>query len=72
MSANGPGDSAPAAEAKVLEPTVFELSRHGRRGFRLPEEKGADARDPGIPERPRTSRTTESSRCSATTRASPR
>jgi glycine dehydrogenase subunit 2 len=27
-----------ANEPRVLEPTIFELARHGRRGFRIPEE----------------------------------
>jgi glycine dehydrogenase subunit 2 len=33
----------------VLEPTIFEISRRGRRGFRVPEEKTAAQH--GIPER---------------------
>ncbi|MGQ0723049.1 MAG: aminomethyl-transferring glycine dehydrogenase subunit GcvPB [Candidatus Eiseniibacteriota bacterium] len=41
---------APAA-AEVVEPTIFELSRAGRRGFRVPEEKTAGSRPHGIPER---------------------
>jgi glycine dehydrogenase subunit 2 len=38
-------------EARVIEPTIFELSRRGRRGFRLPEEHLAGARESGVPER---------------------
>ena len=27
-----------SAELEILEPTIFELSRAGRRGFRIPED----------------------------------
>lgn len=50
MSAPMPPSSA-GPEPTALEPTLFEISRRGRRGFRIPEEKGAQDRDTGIPER---------------------
>jgi glycine dehydrogenase subunit 2 len=36
---------------RVLEPTIFELSRSGRAGFRVPEERTLGRRRHGIPER---------------------
>ena len=48
---NAPVSVPPDGEERVLEPTIFELSSKGRRGFRIPEERTA-GRDPhGIPER---------------------
>ncbi len=48
-----PADTAaPAgAEERVVEPTIFELSAAGRRGFRVPEERTAGREAHGIPER---------------------
>ncbi len=47
------GAPAPSAESegKVLEPTIFELSRPGRRGFRIPEEKTVGKEAHAIPAR---------------------
>ena len=42
---------APGGDPRVVEPTIFELSRSGRRGFRVPEERTAGERPHGIPER---------------------
>ena len=46
-------NARPTAEgdARVIEPTIFELSRPGRRGFRLPEENALADHAHGIPER---------------------
>ena len=38
-------------ELRVLEPTIFELSRPDRRGFRVPEERSAGRAAHGIPQR---------------------
>ncbi|MFN8176512.1 MAG: aminomethyl-transferring glycine dehydrogenase subunit GcvPB [bacterium] len=38
-------------DLRVIEPTIFELSRPGRRGFRLPEERNAGRTAHGIPQR---------------------
>jgi len=38
-------------QGRVVEPTIFEISRRGRRGFRIPEEKTEGRRPHGIPER---------------------
>jgi glycine dehydrogenase subunit 2 len=43
--------SGDPAEERILEPTLFELARRGRRGFRLPEERAAGANSLGIPDR---------------------
>src|SRR5262249_5982493 len=43
--------TAPVEDARVLEPTIFELSRPGRRGFRVPEEGKAGRAPHGIPQR---------------------
>jgi glycine dehydrogenase subunit 2 len=54
MSGGNPVSKAGAAESeelRVLEPTIFELSRPGRRGFRLPEERAAGKVPLGVPER---------------------
>ena len=40
-----------ANEPVVIEQTIFETSRQGRRGFRIPEEKTAGHKPHGIPER---------------------
>jgi glycine dehydrogenase subunit 2 len=37
-----------AAELRIVEPTLFELSRAGRRGYRVPEERTAGRRPHGI------------------------
>jgi len=36
---------------RVIEPTLFEMSRPGRRGYRLPEERSAGRSPHGIPPR---------------------
>lgn len=46
-----PLPGGPADELKLIEPTIFEMSRKGRRGFRLPEESRLENSEPGIPER---------------------
>ncbi len=45
------GAATPEPQGKVLEPTIFELSRPGRRGFRIPEEGTAGREAHGIPPR---------------------
>ena len=37
--------------SEILEPTIFETARAGRRGFRLPEESSVGRSPHGIPER---------------------
>jgi glycine dehydrogenase subunit 2 len=45
--ASGPAEAPPV----VVEPTIFETSRSGRRGYRVPEEDTCGRRPHGIPER---------------------
>ncbi|NNE44580.1 MAG: aminotransferase class V-fold PLP-dependent enzyme, partial [Gemmatimonadetes bacterium] len=40
-----------SAEPEIVEPTLFEMSRRGRRGFRIPEEKTRGDHAHGIPDR---------------------
>jgi glycine dehydrogenase subunit 2 len=40
-----------ATGMEIVEPTLFEISSRGRRGFRIPEERTVGAREHGIPER---------------------
>lgn len=49
MSQNG--TPANGDQGTTIEPTIFELSRRGRRGYRLPEEATLGSRDAGIPDR---------------------
>jgi len=53
MSAPHGAAAAPVPDAgePVLEPTIFELSSAGRRGFRVPEERTAGSAEHGVPER---------------------
>jgi glycine dehydrogenase subunit 2 len=44
-------ESEPVESLAVIEPTLFELARPGRRGFRVPEEKTAGRHAHEIPER---------------------
>jgi glycine dehydrogenase subunit 2 len=50
---SGPTRAAagPPGEERVLEPTLFELSRAGRRGFRIPDERTAGRAPHGVPPR---------------------
>ncbi len=46
-----PAKGASPEELTIIEPTLFEMSRHGRRGYRLPEESRAEGMETGIPDR---------------------
>lgn len=48
---SAPGLAETSGEGTILEPTIFELSRAGRRGFRLPEEATLGKEAHGIPAR---------------------
>ncbi len=48
---NRPEEGATGPDLEVIEPTIFEMSRSGRRGYRLPEEKTAGDRSHRLPER---------------------
>lgn len=50
MSAT-PSAGGAAEDLRALEPTIFELSRPGRRGFRIPEERTAGQTAHAIPQR---------------------
>jgi glycine dehydrogenase subunit 2 len=43
--------SGQTEDLRVIEPTLFEMSRPGRRGYRVPEEKTAGRNAHGIPPR---------------------
>ncbi len=45
------GAGTATGDERILEPTIFELSRQGRRGFRIPEERTAGGTAHGIPDR---------------------
>ena len=49
MSQNGTPTNGD--QGTTIEPTIFELSKRGRRGYRLPEEASLGSRDTGIPDR---------------------
>jgi glycine dehydrogenase subunit 2 len=51
VSATPASNGTVTDDLKIVEPTLFELSRQGRRGYLLPEESLSEGMDLGIPER---------------------